>query len=171
MFTNSYGAYGPIHSNHNQTMLQFSQGIPAITHNVSASSGGGSGYGGYTNTQSNSSSSSGSGASATQKKLSNDFAKQLAAIKKENAAAIKALNDQLSDQQSFYDEREATANNRIDNLSATVRNAQSQYDPTKGMSTSNNINPALTIQEKTKKLSSGTQRYNRNNLNITNLNV
>ena len=45
----------PYHSNHNQTMLRFSQGIPAITTNISASSGGG---GGYTRTVSNSSSSS-----------------------------------------------------------------------------------------------------------------
>ena len=77
----------------------------------------------------------------------------------------------MTDQKADYDARELAANKKISNLSSTVANAQSQYDPTKGLGSSNNINPALTIQEKNKSLGSGTQRYNRNQLSINNLNV
>ena len=82
-----------------------------------------------------------------------------------------ALSKQLADQKTDYESRESAANKRISNLSSTVANAQSQYDPSKGLSSSNNINPALTIQEKTKKLASGTSRYRRENLSIKNLNI
>jgi hypothetical protein len=100
-----------------------------------------------------------------------NFSNQLAAIKAQNQESINALTKQLTDQKADYDAREQAANKRISNLSSTVANAQSQYDPTKDMSSSNNINPALTIQEKTKSLSSGTERYNRNKLSINNVNV
>lgn len=100
-----------------------------------------------------------------------NFTAQLADIKRQNQAEIKALTKQLSDQQTDYALREEEANKRISSLSSTVANAQSMYDPTKGMGSSNNINPALSIQEQGKKLSSGTQRYNRNKLSINNLNL
>jgi hypothetical protein len=100
-----------------------------------------------------------------------DFTKQLAAIKAQNQASMDALTKQLSDQKTDYEAREAASNKKISGLASTVANAQSQYDPMKGMGSSNNINPALTIQEKDKSLSSGTQRYNRNKLSINNLNV
>lgn len=100
-----------------------------------------------------------------------NFSNQLAAIKAQNQASINALTKQMSDQKADYDARELAANKKISNLSSTVANAQSQYDPTKDMGSSNNINPALTIQEKSKSLSSGTERYNRNKLSINNVNV
>ena len=100
-----------------------------------------------------------------------NFDKQLADIKAQNQASIDALTSQLTDQKADYEAKEIAANKRISNLSSTVANAQSQYDPTKGLGSSNNINPALTIQEKNKSLSSGTQRYNRSKLSINNLNV
>ena len=100
-----------------------------------------------------------------------NFSNQLAAIKAQNQASINALTKQMTDQKADYDARELAANKKISNLSSTVANAQSQYDPTKGLGSSNNINPALTIQEKNKSLSSGTQRYNRSQLSINNLNV
>jgi hypothetical protein len=107
----------------------------------------------------------------TQGVSSINFNKQLADIKAQNQASINALTSQLSDQKADYEAKEIAANKRISNLSSTVANAQSQYDPTKGMGSSNNINPALTVQEKNKSLSSGTQRYNRSMLSINNLNV
>ena len=100
-----------------------------------------------------------------------NFSNQLAAIKAQNQASINALTKQMTDQKADYDARELAANKKISNLSSTVANAQSQYDPTKDMGSSNNINPALTIQEKSKSLSSGTERYNRNKLSINNVNV
>tara|TARA_X000000368_G_scaffold212973_1_gene168254 strand:- start:5118 stop:5801 length:684 start_codon:yes stop_codon:yes gene_type:complete len=110
-------------------------------------------------------------APTSQGSSSVNFSAQLADIKKQNQAEIKALTKQLSDQRTDYALREEQANKRISSLSSTVANAQSMYDPTKGMGASNNINPALTIQEQGKKLSSGTQRYNRNKLSINNLNL
>jgi hypothetical protein len=110
-------------------------------------------------------------APTSQGSSSIDFSKQLAAIKAQNQASINALTKQMTDQKADYDARELAANKKISSLSSTVANAQSQYDPTKGMGSSNNINPALTIQEKQKSLSSGTQRYNRGQLSINNLNV
>jgi hypothetical protein len=110
-------------------------------------------------------------AQRTQGVSSINFDKQLADIKAQNQASIDALTSQLSDQKADYEAKEIAANKRISNLSSTVANAQSQYDPTKGMGSSNNINPALTVQEKNKSLSSGTQRYNRSMLSINNLNV
>ena len=100
-----------------------------------------------------------------------NFDKQLADIKAQNQASIDALTSQLTDQKADYEAKEIAANKRISNLSSTVANAQSQYDPTKDLGSSNNINPALTIQEKNRSLSSGTQRYNRSKLSINNLNV
>ena len=100
-----------------------------------------------------------------------NFSNQLAEIKAQNQASIDALTKQLSDQSADYAAREAASNAKISNLSSTVANAQSQYDPTRDMGSSNNINPALTIQEKSNSLSSGTQRYNRSKLSINNLNV
>ena len=110
-------------------------------------------------------------AQRTQGTSSINFAQQLAAIKAENQASMDALTQQLTDQKADYEAKEIAANKRISNLSSTVANAQSQYDPTKDLGSSNNINPALTIQEKNKSLSSGTQRYNRSQLSINNLNV
>lgn len=100
-----------------------------------------------------------------------NFASQLAKIKAQNQASMDALTKQLADQKTDYDAREAAANKKISGLASTVANAQSQYDPMSDMGSSNNINPALTIQEKNKSLSSGTQRYNRSKLSINNLNV
>ena len=114
---------------------------------------------------------SSSPAPSAQGTSSNNFSQQLAAIKAQNQSSINALTKQMTDQKADYDARELAANKKISNLSSTVANAQSQYDPTKGMGSSNNINPALTIQEKSKSLSSGTQRYNRSQLSINNLNV
>ena len=110
-------------------------------------------------------------AQRTQGQSSINFNNQLAAIKAQNQASINALTQQLTDQKADYEAKELASNKRISNLSSTVANAQSQYDPTKGMGSSNNINPALSIQEKNKSLSSGTQRYNRSKLSINNLNV
>ena len=110
-------------------------------------------------------------ARTVQGKSTINFAQQLADIKAQNQASIDDLTKQLTDQKTDYDARELAANAKISNLSSTVANAQSQYDPTKGLQSSNNINPALTIQEKNKSLSSGTQRYNRSKLSINNLNV
>ena len=82
------------------------------------------------------------------------------------------FNQRSAEQQAAFDKYSASQDKKISNLSNSVANSASQYDPTKSMSTSNNINPALTIQEKGKDLSKGTQRYNRNSkLNITNVNV
>jgi hypothetical protein len=100
-----------------------------------------------------------------------NFASQLASIKAQNQASMNALTKQLADQKTDYDAREAASNKKISGLASTVANAQSQYDPMSDMGSSNNINPALTIQEKDKSLSSGTQRYNRSKLSINNLNV
>jgi len=110
-------------------------------------------------------------AQRTQGTSSINFAQQLADIKAQNQSSLDALTKQMTDQKADYDAREVAANKKISNLSSTVANAQSQYDPTKGMGSSNNINPALTIQEKSKSLSSGTERYNRSKLSINNLNV
>ena len=110
-------------------------------------------------------------APSTQGTSSINFSQQLAAIRAQNQASINALTKQMSDQKADYDARELAANKKISNLSSTVANAQSQYDPTRDLGSSNNINPALTIQEKRKSLSSGTQRYNRSQLSINNLNV
>ncbi|OUV34736.1 MAG: hypothetical protein CBC48_05430 [bacterium TMED88] len=125
----------------------------------------------YSRSAQNSSPTSYGNAPSSQGKSSIDFTKQLNAIKAENQASMDALTQRLSDQKADYDQREADANSRISSLSSTVANAQSMYDPTKGMGSSNNINPALSIQEQGKKLSSGTQRYNRNKLSINNLNL
>jgi hypothetical protein len=82
------------------------------------------------------------------------------------------FNQRSAEQQAAFDKYSASQEKKISNLSNSVANSASQYDPTKNMSTSNNINPALTIQEKGKDLTKGTQRYNRNSkLNITNVNV
>tara|TARA_R110002050_G_C8821747_1_gene504473 strand:+ start:130 stop:855 length:726 start_codon:yes stop_codon:yes gene_type:complete len=82
------------------------------------------------------------------------------------------FNQRSAEQQASFDKYSASQDKKISNLSNSVANSASQYDPTKNMSTSNNINPALTIQEKGKDLTKGTQRYNRNSkLNITNVNV
>jgi len=82
------------------------------------------------------------------------------------------FNQRSAEQQAAFDKYSGEQDKKISNLSNSVANSASQYDPTKNMSTSNNINPALTIQEKGKDLSKGTQRYNRNSkLNITNVNV
>lgn len=110
-------------------------------------------------------------APSSQGSSSINFEKQLSAIKQDNQNRIDQLTKKLDDQAADYATREADANKRISNLSSTVANAQSMYDPTKGMGSSNNINPALSIQEQSKKLSSGTQRYNRNKLSINNLNL
>jgi hypothetical protein len=129
----------------------------------------------YTNNYSPSTGNSNNNARAftptSQGSSSIDFSNQLAAIKSQNQASINALTQQLTDQKADYDAREIAANKKISSLSSTVANAQSQYDPTKDLGSSNNINPALTIQEKTKSLSDGTQRYNRNKLSINNVNV
>ena len=110
-------------------------------------------------------------APTSQGQSSVNFSNQLAAIKAQNQTSINALTKQLADQKTDYDAREVASNKKISGLASTVANAQSQYDPTKGMGSSNNINPALTIQEKSNSLSSGTQRYNRGKLSINNLNV
>jgi hypothetical protein len=129
----------------------------------------------YTNNYSPSTGNSNNNARAftptSQGSSSIDFKNQLDAIKSQNQTSINALTQQLTDQKADYEAKELASNKRISSLSSTVANAQSQYDPTKGMGSSNNINPALTIQEKNKSLSSGTERYNRSKLSINNLNL
>ena len=110
-------------------------------------------------------------APSSQGKSSIDFDKQLAAIRSQNQASMDALTQQLADQQADYALKEEAANKKISGLASTVANAQSMYDPTKDMQSSSNINPALSIQEKSKSLNKGTQRYNRSQLSINNLNV
>jgi hypothetical protein len=90
---------------------------------------------------------------------------QAAAFDKRFGEQQSAFDKSLGDQQDRFD-------SSINNLNNRVANASNAYDPTKNMGSSNNINPALSIQEKNKSLSSGTQRYNRNSgLNIKNVNL
>jgi hypothetical protein len=84
----------------------------------------------------------------------------------------KAYNDQAAAFDKRFSQQQDSFDSSINNLNNRVANASNAYDPTKNMGSSNNINPALSIQEKNKSLSSGTQRYNRNSgLNIKNVSL
>ena len=88
------------------------------------------------------------------------------------ASQNKAYNDQAAAFDKRFSQQQASFDSSINNLNNRVANASNAYDPTKNMGSSNNINPALSIQEQNKSLSSGTQRYNRNSgLNIKNVNL
>ena len=88
------------------------------------------------------------------------------------SSQTKAYNDQASAFDKRFNQQQASFDSSINNLNNRVANASNAYDPTKNMGSSNNINPALSIQEKNKSLSGGTQRYNRNSgLNIKNVSL
>ena len=88
------------------------------------------------------------------------------------SSQTQAYNDQAAAFDKRFSQQQASFDSSINNLNNRVANASNAYDPTKNMGSSNNINPALSIQEKNKSLSSGTQRYNRNSgLNIKNVNL
>ena len=88
------------------------------------------------------------------------------------ASQNKAYNDQAAAFDKRFSQQQDSFDSSINNLNNRVANASNAYDPTKNMGSSNNINPALSIQEKNKSLSSGTQRYNRNSgLNIKNVSL
>jgi hypothetical protein len=88
------------------------------------------------------------------------------------ASQNKAYNDQAAAFDRRFAQQQDSFDSSINNLNNRVANASNAYDPTKNMGSSNNINPALSIQEKNKSLSSGTQRYNRNSgLNIKNVSL
>jgi hypothetical protein len=109
---------------------------------------------------------------AETSRLTNLMAQQQKDYDTRSTNQMNMFNQRSAEQQAAFDKYSASQDKKISNLSNSVANSASQYDPTKSMSTSNNINPALTIQEKGKDLSKGTQRYNRNSkLNITNVNV
>lgn len=100
------------------------------------------------------------------------FDKQLKSIQNDYASENASLQQQILDQQSMYESNADAFNKQINNLNNTVANASNMYDPTKNMGSSNNINPALSVQEQNKSLAEGTQRYNRNSkLSINNLNL
>lgn len=111
------------------------------------------------------------------------FNQEVAKINSQYQAENKRLTDLISSQTQAYNnqaaafdkrfnQQQASFDSSINNLNNRVANASNAYDPTKNMGSSNNINPALSIQEKNKSLSSGTQRYNRNSgLNIKNVNL
>jgi hypothetical protein len=111
------------------------------------------------------------------------FNQEVAQINSQYQAENKRLTDLISSQNKAYNDQAAAFDKRfsqqqdsfdssINNLNNRVANASNAYDPTKNMGSSNNINPALSIQEKNKSLSSGTQRYNRNSgLNIKNVSL
>lgn len=108
---------------------------------------------------------------STMATATSNFNARLAQIQSQYSAQNTALTNQLNEQKAQYKAFEESSNKRISNLSSTIANATSAYDPTEGLETSTNINPALTIQEKSKTLTKGTSRYNRNNLSINNVNV
>lgn len=108
---------------------------------------------------------------ASMATATSNFNARLAQIQSQYSAQNTALTNQLNEQKAQYKAFEESSNKRISNLSSTIANATSAYDPTEGLETSTNINPALTIQEKSKTLTKGTSRYNRNNLSINNVNV
>ena len=122
-------------------------------------------------------------ASAPAAAPSISFNQEVAQINSQYQAENKRLTDLISSQNKAYNDQAAAFDRRfsqqqasfdssINNLNNRVANASNAYDPTKNMGSSNNINPALSIQEKNKSLSSGTQRYNRNSgLNIKNVNL
>ena len=88
------------------------------------------------------------------------------------SSQTQAYNDQATAFDKRFNQQQASFDSSINNLNNRVANASNAYDPTKNMGSSNNINPALSIQEKNKSLSGGTQRYNRNSgLNINNVNL
>ena len=111
------------------------------------------------------------------------FNQEVAKINSQYQAENKRLTDLISSQTQAYNnqaaafdkrfnQQQASFDSSINNLNNRVANASNAYDPTKNMGSSNNINPALSIQEQNKSLSSGTQRYNRNSgLNIKNVNL
>lgn len=112
------------------------------------------------------------GGSSDASNTSTSFDAELARINESYAAENNRLSSLMSDQQAEYDAIAADQDRRMSNLSNAIANSSSQYDPTKNLGASNNINPALTVQEQNKTLSQGTQRYNRNSaLNIQNVNV
>jgi hypothetical protein len=109
---------------------------------------------------------------ASTASTSTSFDNQLQSIQNDYASENASLQQQILDQQSMYDSNAMAFDKQINNLNNTVANASNMYDPTKNMGSSNNINPALSVQEQNKSLAEGTQRYNRNSkLSINNLNL
>lgn len=109
---------------------------------------------------------------AETKRLTDLMSKQQKDYELRSTNQLNAFNQRSAEQQAAFDKYSASQDKKISNLSNSVANAASQFDPTENMGSSNNINPALTIQEKGKTLSKGTSRYNRNSaLNIQNVNV
>ena len=106
------------------------------------------------------------------KRLTDLVSSQMQAYNNQAAAFDKRFGDQQNAFNKSLGDQQARFDSSINNLNNRVANASNAYDPTKNMGSSNNINPALSIQEKNKTLSSGTQRYNRNSgLNIKNVNL